>query len=113
MTVLGNIFEALEHSQDEEFTEALLNVDEFRLERIVSTGQHTSDGEWLDQDLDEWVVMLTGKAQLSFEDSNEVIDLEPGDFLNIPAHRRHRVEWTDPSEPTIWLAVHYGVKMAS
>lgn len=113
MNVQGNIFKGLEHSQDEEFTEVLLNVDGFRLERIVSTGQNTPHGEWLNQDLHEWVVMLSGKAQLSFADSNEVIELEPGDYLNIPAHRCHRVERTDPSEPTVWIAIHYGVKMAS
>jgi cupin 2 domain-containing protein len=38
------------------------------------------------------------------------VEMKPGDFLNIPAHRRHRVEWTTPGEPTIWLAVHYGPK---
>jgi cupin 2 domain-containing protein len=33
--------------------------------------------------------------------------MKPGDHLNIPAQRRHRVEWTTPEEPTIWLAVFY------
>ena len=109
MNVLGNLFEAPGHSEDEEIVESLLNVEGCRLERIVSTGQHTPDGEWLDQDFDEWVVMLTGKAQLRFKEPNEIVDLNPGDYLNIAAHRRHRVEWTDPSEATIWLATHYNV----
>ena len=34
--------------------------------------------------------------------------MKPGDFVNIPAHKKHRVEWTTPDEPTVWLAVHYG-----
>ena len=37
----------------------------------------------------------------------QVTGLKPGDFVNIPAHRRHRVEWTTPNEPTIWLAIFY------
>lgn len=30
-----------------------------------------------------------------------------GDFVNIAAHKKHRVEWTTPDEPTIWLAEFY------
>ena len=30
-----------------------------------------------------------------------------GDFVHLPAHTRHRVEWTDPAVPTVWLAVYY------
>lgn len=107
MNVLGNIFEQCVQSQDEEFFESLVTTGGFRLERIISTGHRTPGGEWLNQDRDEWVVMLTGKAHLSFEDSNDIVELRPGDYLSIPAHRRHRVEWTDPSEATIWLAIHY------
>ncbi len=33
--------------------------------------------------------------------------MKPGDFVNIPAHKKHRVEWTTPDELTIWLAVFY------
>jgi cupin 2 domain-containing protein len=106
---LENIFGPFENSAGEEFTESLIRAEGFRLERIVSTGQRTPEGEWLDQDLDEWVVMLTGNARLGFEDSGEIVDLKPGDHLCIPAHRRHCVEWTDPSEATVWLAIHYAV----
>jgi cupin 2 domain-containing protein len=52
-------------------------------------------------------VLLKGAARPRF-DGEEPIDLRPGSFVNIPAHQRHRVEWTDPSELTIWLAIHYG-----
>ncbi len=78
-----------------------------RIERIVSTGQVTPPGQWCDQDLHEWVVLLRGRAALSFEGTPDILTLEPGDHVTIPAHRRHRVEWTDPSQPTVWLAVHY------
>ena len=79
----------------------------FRLERIVSAGQATPPGEWYDQDTHEWVALLTGGAGLRFEDEAEPRVLRPGDYLLIPAHRRHRVEWTDPEAPTVWLALHY------
>ena len=60
-----------------------------------------------DQDRHEWVVVLKGAARLRFEDGT--VEMKPGDFVNIPAHRKHRVEWTTPGEPTIWLAVHYNI----
>jgi cupin 2 domain-containing protein len=47
---------------------------------------------------------------LRFE-GEEPIELRPGMFVNIPAHKSHRVEWTAPHEPTIWLAMHYGDRM--
>jgi cupin 2 domain-containing protein len=113
MNILGNILEVIGHSQEGEITENLLDGQDFRLERIVSMGQRTPDGEWYDQSADEWVALLTGKAQLRFEGSNDVINLDAGDYLNIPAHRRHRIEWTAPSEPTIWIAIHYSAKTTS
>jgi len=52
-------------------------------------------------------VVLRGRAGLRFADEPEVRVLGPGDWLVIPAGRPHRVEWTDPREPTVWLALHY------
>ncbi len=42
---------------------------------------------------------------MQFEERS--IELKPGDFINIPAHKKHRVEWTTPNEQTVWLAVWY------
>ncbi len=83
----------------------LAQSEHVRIERIVSRGHVTPPGEWYDQDTHEWVVLLTGSATLTFEDRSET--LAAGDHVLIPAHRRHRVEWTDPAQPTVWLAVHY------
>ena len=77
-----------------------------RLERIVSHGQATPPGEWFDRDRDDWVVLLRGGAGLLFEGESESQVLRPGDYLLIPAHARHRVEWTASDEPTVWLALH-------
>jgi len=78
-----------------------------RLERIVSTGHATPPGEWYDQDRDEWVVVLRGRARVRIEGEAEDRRLSVGDHLLLRAHVRHRVEWTDPTAPTVWLALHY------
>jgi cupin 2 domain-containing protein len=104
---LKNLFAGLPEDFPEEVIEILLQTSYFRLERIVSAGQASPPGFWYDQDAPEWVALLSGGAQLLFEGDPEPIALKPGDFLLIPAHRRHRVEWTDPEEKTVWLALHF------
>lgn len=94
-------------SAEAEVVEELLRGGAFTLERIVSVGQSTPEGEWYDQDRDEWVVLLSGAARLRFEDETEDCELQAGDYVDIPAHRRHRVEWTDPNRETVWLALRY------
>ncbi len=94
--------------QQETF-ENLLCQPDIRIERIVSTGQFSPPGFWYDQPHGEWVVVLKASAGLLFENEPAPRILHPGDFVNIPAHCRHRVAWTDPTMPTIWLAVHYGL----
>ena len=86
----------------------LLSRPGVKIERIVSSGQASPPGFWYDQPHGEWVVVLSGEARLRFEDEPQPRTLGPGDFVDIAAHRRHRVEWTRPGEPTVWLAVHYG-----
>ncbi|MBY0298121.1 MAG: cupin domain-containing protein [Methylobacterium sp.] len=77
-----------------------------RIERIVSTGQASPPGFWYDQPQDEWVLVLAGAARLRLDGEPADRVLGPGDHLLIPAHRRHRVAWTSPDAPTVWLAVH-------
>lgn len=77
------------------------------MERIVSTGQTTPDGQWYDQNADEWVMLLSGAARLRIDGQQDPIAMRPGDCLNLPAGVRHRVEWTDPDRETVWLAIHY------
>lgn len=93
-------------SPDEAFT-TLVSTPHLDLTRIVSTGQATPEGEWYDQAKAEWVMLLRGRAGLRFEDEAEERVMEPGDYILIPAHRRHRVEWTDADEPSVWLALRY------
>lgn len=85
----------------------LLETGSLKLERIVSRGHATPPGEWLDQDRDEWVLVLRGHAALTFDGTAKPIVVHPFDYLHIPAHTRHRVEWTDPNGDTVWLALHH------
>jgi cupin 2 domain-containing protein len=91
---------------DEQFTE-LLSAPNVRVDRIVTTGQTTAADQFLDQDRAEWVLILQGSAQILFEGEAAPRPLGRGDYMHIPPHARHRVEWTLPDEPTVWLAIHY------
>lgn len=101
-----NLFKEIPESAPKEVFTELLNADGVRIERIVSYGQASPDGFWYDQEENEWVLLLEGSATLSFEEVDSV-DLKPGDFVNIPTGRRHRVEQTDPNGRTVWLAIFY------
>ncbi len=103
----ANLFaEVAEAARSEEVITEILARPGIRIERIVSTGQASPPGFWYDQPWDEWVAVLTGAARLRFETEPEDRHLNPGDHILIPAHARHRVEWTSAEPPTIWLAVH-------
>ena len=104
---LNNIFLKIPYFMQNEISETLLEAEDFRLERIVSSGQATPEGEWCDQGADEWVILLSGSAGLSFEDEEEVLVTNAGDYVHIEPHQRHRVEWTDPEQKTVWLALHF------
>jgi cupin 2 domain-containing protein len=104
-----NLFKNIPDRFDEEIFEKLLSETPFTLERILSNGQATAVGEWYDPDKNEWVVLLKGQAALLFEGDNEEVIMKPGDYLLIPAHKRHRVEWTSSAETTVWLALYYAV----
>ncbi len=101
-----NLFKDLPSDLSEEVFEDLLTHKQLRIERIVSKGQTTSEGQWYDQEEHEWVLVLQGTGELTYEDGS-VKRLETGDHLNIPAYTKHRVSWTDPEQETIWLAVFY------
>src|SRR5688572_25751925 len=102
-----NLFSNLPSCLPEELVDLIVAAPNVRVERIVSTGQSSPEGFWYDQHDHEWVAVLQGQARLEFDDG-EVLSMGPGDSVLIPAHRRHRVAWTTPDGPTVWLAVHFG-----
>jgi len=103
---VNNIFEAIPADLAEEFFEILVENDSVRIERIVSRGHASPKSGWYDQQQNEWVIVLAGEAVLAFDEERSV-SLKAGDYINIAAHTRHRVEWTAPGVETVWLAVHY------
>jgi cupin 2 domain-containing protein len=103
-----NILAGLPDARGGEIFATLVERDGVRIERIVSHGQATPEGEWYDQEWDEWVIVLSGKAGLLVEGEAEPRLLGPGDHVDLPPRCRHRVAWTSPDEPTVWLAVHWG-----
>ncbi|WP_322029703.1 cupin domain-containing protein [Paraburkholderia sp. J76] len=107
--LFGNLFAGIDHKADEERIDTLVSRDGVLIERIVSTGQTSPPGFWYDDAREEWVALLAGAATLEFEDTAQPPRrLLPGDYVHIPAHCRHRVSWTDPTVPSVWLAIYIG-----
>jgi cupin 2 domain-containing protein len=104
---MANLFTDIPSTLPEELIAVLAENQHVRVERIVSAGHASPEGFWYDQEENEWVVVLQGEAKLLFEGDQEPIPMRPGDHLLIPAHRKHRVEWTTPEDPTVWLAVFF------
>jgi len=103
---MNKLFDDIPADLSEEFFETLASSKYVQIERIVSKGHVSPRVGWYDQERHEFVVLLRGAARLEFEDGS-VSELAPGDSLNIVAHRKHRVAWTDKTMETVWLAVHY------
>ncbi len=103
---MNNIFDAIPENIESEIFELLAKSDGTRIERIISKGHKSPDSGWYDQETNEWVLVLRGEAMLLFEDETSV-NLKAGDYINIPAQKKHKVAWTDPEIETVWLAVHY------
>jgi len=107
MAVLpDNIFSAIPPQLNEELLEVLAQSPGARIERIVSQGHCSPPDSWYDQAQHEFVIVLQGEAVLRYA-SGEELRMVPGSYVNIPAHTRHRVQWTDPEGKTVWLAVFY------
>jgi cupin 2 domain-containing protein len=104
--VTGNLLFSLPATLPDEITETLVQAKHVRIERIESQGHASPTNFWYDQDKNEFVLLIQGAARLRFEDS--VVEMKPGNWIDISAHRKHRVEWTTPDERTVWLALFYG-----
>ena len=102
----NNLFNQIPHNLEKEIFEQLIESNNVRIERIISKGHTSPESGWYEQEQNEWVMVVKGAAILSFADGHSV-NLKEGDYLNIEAYKKHRVEWTDPDTETIWLAVYY------
>jgi cupin 2 domain-containing protein len=102
----ANTFDDLPQHLPKEVVQTLIRAADVRIERIISHGHASPADFWYDQPQHEWVIVLKGAARLQFEDG--MVEMKVGDFINIPAFKKHRVDWTTPDEPTVWLGVRYG-----
>ena len=108
---VNNLFSNIPANLEVEYFKNILENEHFFLEKIVSEGQVTPPDTWLCEDMNEWVILLSGSAKLFFKNNNSTVELHTGDYLTIPAGTHHRVEWTDPNTKTVWLALHYASKI--
>jgi len=105
--ISDNIFNNIPADFKSELIETIIETKAVRIERIVSMGHSSPPGFWYDQDRNEFVILLKGSAGLMFEGSDRIMIMQTGEYINIPAHQRHRVEWTAPDKHTVWLAIFY------
>lgn len=103
---MNNIFDSIPKDLSHEVFEDLVSSDKVKIERIISKGHTSPDTGWYDQEQSEWVIVIAGSAIIGF-DNKPSVTLKAGDYLNIPAHQKHNVAWTEPDVETVWLAVHY------
>jgi cupin 2 domain-containing protein len=104
---MANLYRNIPPKLKDELIDILLEGKGVKVERIVSMGHASQPDFWYDQDMSEFVILLKGGAGLLLEGQERIIVMHPGDYFNIPAHQKHRVEWTNPNEQTVWLAVFY------
>ena len=104
---MGSILKGIPAELPEELCDTICSSATVKIERIVSRGHASPQGFWYEQETNEFVLVLKGSAGLRLESKDDLVMLKAGDYLNIDAHEKHRVEWTDSTCDTIWLAVHY------
>jgi cupin 2 domain-containing protein len=106
---MANIYEDIPFDLQEELSERIAGSTEkgIGIERIISRGHASPPGFWYDQEKTEFVILLKGKAALLFKDNDRILEMSTGDYVEIPSHTLHRVEWTSDTEDTVWLAFFY------
>lgn len=103
----GNLASDIPATLPSELTNLLISRPGVRVERIVSRGHFTPADAWYDQEEHEWVCVVSGSARLEIEGRDDDVELDQGDWIELPAHTRHRVAWTAPERETIWLALFF------
>lgn len=101
-----NIFKGLPAQSDNEWTEELFKNQNIHIERIASYGIPSPDKFWYNQPTDEWVMLVSGEAELQFKEQAS-INLKTGDYVFIPAGKEHRVSYVSREPNCIWLAIHF------
>ena len=103
---MKNLLKNIPATLPEELFETLVQTENIHIERIISKGHTSPEEGWYDQDKNEFVLLLKGAARLEFEDGR-VVRMGVGDWLEILAHQKHKVVWTEPEGETVWVGVHF------
>ena len=103
---MKNLLKNIPATLPEELLETLVQTENIHIERIISKGHTSPEEGWYDQDKNEFVLLLKGAARLEFEDGR-VVRMGVGDWLEILAHQKHKVVWTEPEGETVWIGVHF------
>lgn len=103
---MTNIFNDIPSDLPNEIFDDIIVTERLRVERIVSKGQTSPSIGWHNQSENEWIIVLSGYGVIEYTDGVRVT-LKKGDYLNINAHKKHRVIETSPDETTVWLAIFY------
>jgi len=102
-----NIFSEIPENLKDEIFQSIIEKENLKIERIISNGQTTPEDFWYDQNQNEFIILLKGKAKILFEENSEEVELNPGDYILIESHKKHKVTYTSKEETTIWLAIHF------
>ena len=100
-----NLFYIDKNLNGNELTDILVESENIRIEKIVSSGQISPKDFWYDQEQNEFVTLLQGEAVITYEDGNT--KLKAGDNVVITAHKKHKVDYTSIEPPCVWLCVFY------
>ncbi|MFO7932392.1 MAG: cupin domain-containing protein [Thermodesulfobacteriota bacterium] len=105
--IKGSLLKDIPDKLPEELIDTLCSDRNVTIERIVSRGHASPEGFWYDQEKNEFVLVIKGSAGIKIENRHDIVVMKAGDYIEIGAHLKHRVEWTDSDCETVWLAVHY------
>ena len=86
---MKNIFDGISAVGEEEKFDLLMKGTHYRIDRIVSSGHSSPQGFWYDQEDDEWILLVQGKATLEVE--GKFIDMKAGDYMFLPKNCKHRI----------------------
>ena len=98
MNNLYNVFKNIKFSRDGEIEEKIYEDESLKIIRAMSLNQVTG---FYDQEELEIVFLLSGKAQIEYDDG-KTLDLVEEDSLVIRPHEVHRVSW---QEKAVWLCI--------
>ncbi|MFZ4398615.1 MAG: cupin domain-containing protein [Bacteroidales bacterium] len=102
----NNIFDIIQPFSDKELIDILFKNENIIIERIISFGNPSPDGFWYNQPNNEWVILLTGEAEIEYKNGDKIY-LKAGDYLLIPSNQEHRVSYTSKSPNCTWLCFYF------